>query len=227
MTKAVEESWVPARWRGKSSAALWRNMLIKDHGLVKVTVPNRHRVTDAFFRSAQPLPYQLAAFKRRGGRSVVNLRGQTKYATYVVTRRACEKLGLAFHDFRLRSRDVPHREELSGLLDLFDRLDYPALFYCKSGADRSGLVAGLYLIHCEGRGAEEAARALNWRYMHVKSAKTGILGRVIEDYAAYRAATGGDLRRFAETAYDPDAIRESFRPSGPWGWIAEKILRRE
>lgn len=224
----MNEDWLPQRWRGKPAAALWSNMLLKDHGLVKVPVPNRHRISAAAFRSAQPLPYHLAAWKRRGLRSVVNLRGPSKrFASYTITRRACERLGLAFHDFKLRSRDAPHREELVGLLDLFDRLEYPALFYCKSGADRSGLVAALFLIHREGRDVAEAARSLSWRYMHVKSAKPGILGLVLEDYATFQKNAGGGLRAFAETAYDADAIRQRFRMTGVIGWVAEKLMRRE
>ena len=223
-----DEPWVPERWRGKSAAKLWSNMLLKDHGLVKVPVPNRHRVSAIAFRSAQPLPYHLAAWKRRGLKSVVNLRGPSKrFASYTITRRACERLGLAFHDFMLRSRDAPHREELLGLLELFDRLDYPVLFYCKSGADRSGLVAALFLIHREGRSVAEAQRSLSLRYMHVKSAKPGILGCVLEDFSEFHRKTGGDLRTFAQTAYDAEAIRARFRMTGVVGWVAEKLMRRE
>ncbi len=32
---------------------------------------------------------------------------------------------------------------------LFDRIEYPALFHCKSGADRVGLMAALYLFFKE------------------------------------------------------------------------------
>lgn len=227
MTATQEEPWRPARWKGRSGWALWHSMLLKDHCLVRWVVPNRHRVTPEAWRSGQPMPWDLALFKRRGGRSVVNLRGETKFGTYVVTRRKAEALGLAFHDHALRSRDVPHREELVGLLDLFERIAYPALFYCKSGADRSGLVSALYLIAREKRPTAQARKALGLRYLHFRHAKAGILGSLLEDFARWEAATGGDLRRYAEEAYEPDRLRAARRPFTWRGFLAEALLRRE
>ena len=59
--------------------------------------------------------------------------------------------------------------------DLFNSIEKPALMHCKSGADRAGLMAALYvLIHCK-KPVAEAMKQLSLRYLHVRQAKTGML----------------------------------------------------
>ena len=49
------------------------------------------------------------------------------------------------------------------------------LIHCKSGADRAGLMSALYLIIAKEQSAREAMGQLNWKYGHVKAAKTGVI----------------------------------------------------
>ena len=48
------------------------------------------------------------------------------------------------------------------------------MMHCKSGADRAGLMAALYLLIAK-QPAREAVKQLTWKYGHVKQAKTGVL----------------------------------------------------
>ena len=63
--------------------------------------------------------------------------------------------------------------------------------HCKSGADRAGFAAALYLLLQRRRPAEEAQEQLSWRYLHLRAGATGILHFLIDRYAA-DAADGAD-----------------------------------
>ncbi|MGF1444739.1 MAG: hypothetical protein ACFBRM_00895 [Pikeienuella sp.] len=204
----------------------WSNMLFVDHGLIRYVYPNRHRVTDRLWRSAQPAPHHLHAFARAGGKSVVSLRGGMFFGSLPLEREACERAGLAFHTFVLRSRTLPSRDDLITAKRLFDRLDYPALIHCKSGADRVGFMSALYLVFAEGRPVSEARRQLSLRYGHIRQGKTGVLDAFFE---AYERETGGavPLIDWIETGYDRARVIAGHRPS-PWGTLlTDLVLRRE
>ena len=69
--------------------------------------------------------------------------------------------------------------------DLFNTIEMPALMHCKSGADRAGLMAALYLLIHRKRPVAEAMQQLSFRYLHVRQAKTGMLDSFFEAYAPY------------------------------------------
>jgi protein tyrosine/serine phosphatase len=115
---------------------------------------------------------------------------------------------------------------------MLDRIAYPALFHCKSGADRAGLMSALYLMLREGAGPEVARRQLSLRYLHFAGSRTGVLGHMIDAYAADRrasAARGEPLPfiAWARTAYDPAAITASFKSTRAQRFISDWLLRRE
>jgi protein tyrosine/serine phosphatase len=94
-----------------------------------------------------------------------------------------------------------------------ETLKPPFLLHCKSGADRAGLVSALYLLHIKGAPIDEARAQLHWRYMHLKSTKTGILDHLLNCYKADMEANGDmPIREWIETRYDQSAITASFHP---------------
>jgi hypothetical protein len=100
------------------------------------------------------------------------------------------------------------------------------LMHCKSGADRAGLMAALYvLIHCK-KPAAEAIKQLSLRYLHVRQAKTGMLDSFFEAYAPYEAQ-GMAFFDWVDTIYDPQALHDEFM-ARPWAEkLVDGILRRE
>jgi protein tyrosine phosphatase (PTP) superfamily phosphohydrolase (DUF442 family) len=204
----------------------WANMLVVDHGALRYLYLNLHPVGERAWRSAQPAPHHLHAFARRGGRSVVSLRGGQFFGSLPLEREACERAGLAFHNFVLRSRTLPTRDELLEAAALFERLDYPVLFHCKSGADRAGFMAALYLVLAEGRPVAEARGQLALRYGHIRQGKTGVLDAFFD---AYEEETGGatPLLDWIRTRYDREAVMARHRATG-WGTaLTDLVLRRE
>jgi protein tyrosine/serine phosphatase len=205
----------------------WANMLLVDHGVFRLLYLNRHRVTDRLWRSAQPAPYQLARLKAEGVRTVVNLRGGREHGSWQLQKEACERLGLALAEFTVRSRSAPDRETILAAKSFFDGLDYPAVLHCKSGADRAGFVAALYLIVHEGRPVAEALRQLSFRYGHFRFAKTGILDAFFERYRAEGEAHGIPFLTWVETVYDPEALERDFRPRFFADLVVDRVIRRE
>ncbi len=198
-----------------------------DHGFLRWRFRNRWQVTPDMARSNQPSPAHLAAEARRGTRTIVNLRGASETGFYALECEACAALGLDLVDFRFRSRDVPSAGDALAWKALLERIAYPALIHCKSGADRAGIAAALYLIFREGAAVEEARRQLSLRYLHVKAGKTGVLDFYFDEYLRAREKTGITFEDWLAAGYDPAEIRARFRASVTGNFLVDRVLRRE
>lgn len=202
-------------------------MLLLDHLIVRLVFPNRHRLSSEAWRAAQPLPHQIRDLKRRGVRTVVNLRGATDTSTYAFEQTACREAGLALVDFAVRSRAAPTRAEVLAARDLFSSVQYPILLHCKSGADRAGLMSALYLHTRHGVPISQARRQLSLRFGHIRQADTGVLDEFFEAYLAHAAAHPIDFYDWVETVYDPKDVYERLHAKGWANRIVDKVFRRE
>jgi protein tyrosine/serine phosphatase len=111
---------------------------------------------------------------------------------------------------------------------LFERIQYPALLHCKSGADRAGIMSVLYRHFHLGHPIREAKKELSFRTLHMKAGMTGVLDYVFDVYLRDIEPTGMSFYDWTQSpGYDPDALKESFNASW-WGkLLTDKILRRE
>lgn len=200
-------------------ALAWLDMLVVDHGLVRLVHPNWGEVAPGVFRSAQLTPDQLRrAADRHGIKTVLNLRAERNCGAFLLEEEACAELGLDLVNLRVRSRDVPSKEIIATLDRLFADIRYPLLMHCKSGADRTGIAGALFLMLKEGRSGEEAASQLSRRWGHIREAKTGILDYFIESYLRDNAAQPIAFRDWVRDVYDPVALKKAFleRWRGRW-----------
>ncbi len=221
-----------ARWDKPITGKLgrmhaWANMLLMDHGIVRVIYANRTRVTADLWRSSQPTPRHIAIFAAQGGRTVVNLRGGREHGSWPLEKEACERHGLTLVDFVVRSREAPDRSTILASRAFFEGIAYPVLVHCKSGADRAGLFSALYLLVHEKRSLAEARRQLSMRFGHFRYAKTGILDAFLDAYAREGEAKGLAFLDWAERIYDPDELTRRFRPNFWSTMIADRLIRRE
>lgn len=205
----------------------WVEVLAMDHGIFRLGFYNLRRIGPVAWRSGQPRPGQLRALARRGLKTVVNLRGPRDCATYLMERAACAELGLRLIDFTLTSRAPPSAETVRAAARLFQEIDYPVLFHCKSGADRAGMMAALYLLLARGRPVAEAKGQLALRYGHVAQAKTGVLDHFFRSYEAAHAASGISFEHWLDRDYDPDRLKREFRTSLLGRLLGDRLLRRE
>jgi protein tyrosine/serine phosphatase len=205
----------------------WAHMLLVDHGVFRLLYLNKHRVSDRLWRAAQPAPHQIARLRQEGVRTIVNLRGGREHGSWQLQKEICDRLGLNLVEFVVRSRGAPDRETILKSREFFESVEYPAVLHCKSGADRAGFVAALYLIVQEGRPASEALSQLSLRYGHFRFAKTGILDAFFERYIAEGERNGIGFLEWVERIYDPEALERDFRPSFWSDVVVDRIMRRE
>ncbi|MEO0398103.1 MAG: protein tyrosine phosphatase [Pseudomonadota bacterium] len=212
----------------------WAGLIFADHGLLRSFYDNTHEIAPGkVWRSYQPGPRRLARWKDKGVKTIINLRGDMPSGYLFLEEEACAREGLALETFRVFSRDAPSKEILQSARALFERIEYPAMMHCKSGADRAGLMATLYLFLHERRPLNEALDQLSWRYGHVRQGKTGVIDYAFDLYLKHAKEHGVALNdvdaffNWVDTDYDPVAVKKDFQASW-WGTLlTERILRRE
>jgi protein tyrosine/serine phosphatase len=212
-------------------AGRWRTVLDhlwKDHAYLRLGFSNAHWISDELVRSNQPWPFQLKAWKARGIRTIINLRGGMATSFRALEVDACRRLGLELVDFVIASRDVPSAEKILAARDLFETVRYPALMHCKSGADRAGIMAVFYKHFRQGQSIREAVEQLSPRYLHMRAGLTGVLDYIFERYLAEGEPAGLSFTDWVlSPAYDPVALKSEFRAQW-WGkLLTDRILRRE
>jgi len=202
-------------------AARWHFQL-SDHAFLRAWWTNLHPIAPGVWRSNQPSPARLARHAADGFRTIVNLRGASHQSFWLFEREACAAHGMTLHDLNLSARRLPAAATLLKLHDLLRTAPRPMLIHCKSGADRTGLVAALYLIWFEGRSLADAQRQLSLRYIHLSRGPTGILDHLLRYYERIAAACDISLLDWIRTGYDPVEVAASYARwqadgrDGPW-----------
>jgi protein tyrosine/serine phosphatase len=205
----------------------WMDALFIDHAVLRTLWTNFHTVAPgALYRANHPTPGNLRRFTRKAGlKTLINLRGATGNGSDALSREAAHQLGLDFIDLPMRSHAAPKREQILALGGVFQRMRRPALVHCKSGADRAGFAAAIFLI-LEGHSTAEAKRQLSLRYGHLRHAKTGILDRFLEVWAQTGEGRKPFLQWVAEE-YDEAALIAGFATNPIARFINDRILVRE
>lgn len=198
----------------ESRARAWRHYLWIDHGVLRLWWTNFHQVDDGVYRANQPDAKRLAKWKKRGIKTILNLRGVGEYSPYHFEVEACEKLGLRLIDHRLYAQDLASREELLGLIAHFRSIEKPVVMHCKSGSDRAGFAAALYLHIIEDLPVEEAWKQLHWKHFHLKNSKNGILDLFFVAFLEAQKNGAIAMEDWISTRYDHDALRKRFRETG-------------
>jgi len=194
----------------KGRARARRHYDLVDHGLLRKIWTNYHEVDEGVFRSNQPSQSRLADYKERGIKSVLNLRGESPLSHYLFEEEACRDLGLTLVSEHLSADTLPTADRIFAVEAHLRSLEKPLLFHCKSGADRAGFVAALYLLLIKGAPVALARQQLSFRYLHLKGSKKGVLDYALAAYAQAELATGIRFRDWLKTAYDPDALKADF-----------------
>jgi hypothetical protein len=211
--------------RGRALA--WVDALVVDHAIFRLVWSNLAMVAPGrLYRCNHPPPGRLARLTRRLGlRTLINLRGPTRNGSDALSRAAAGQLGLDFIDMAFESRGAPHRERILRLHEIYRSMRTPALLHCKSGADRAGLAAGLYLLF-EGASAADALRQLSWRFGHVRQARTGILDAF---FLRYQREGEGRIPflDWVREEYDEVALRRDFHANGLASFVNDWVLAHE
>jgi Protein tyrosine/serine phosphatase len=210
----------------KESFAEWKQRIFFDHGFLRALYPNIWKIDKKFYRSAQPSPSLFLKFKNKGIKTIINLRGSRDDLVDQMERRVCQNLNLNLIEFKLHSRGAPSIQQIKESRELFKQIKYPVLIHCKSGADRTGLMATLYLIF-KGIDIKTAKSQLSFRYLHVRLAKSGILDSFFDNYVNYLSNNGKlSFWEWSEKIYSPDELKKNFKLNF-FKIVIDKILQRE
>ncbi len=202
-------------------------MLIKDHGFLRLCYNNFHKVNQNIYRSNMPTPSRIKKYNELGIKTIINLRGIRRDGGWLLENEACKKYNIKLIDFRARSRAAPEKEMIFAAEKLFKSIKYPALIHCKSGADRAGIMCALYMLIYEQKHPYIANKQLSWKYLHLKWAKTGVLGAFVTKYAIDYDNNKIKFMDWVKKQYDPKNLEKEFKSVWWINRILDDFLNRE
>ena len=181
-----------------------------DHAVLRMFWTNFYPVAPGVFRSNQPTHKRFEELKAMGIRSVLNLRGAGGAAHYLVEEESCAQLGLNLVNVTLHARFAAPRHDIQAVIDAFRTIEKPFVMHCKSGADRAGFAAAIYLLVIEGRPVSDARKMLSFKYIHIKSSRTGVLDYILDLYEARNAASPIGFETWVKSEYENEAVQSEF-----------------
>lgn len=201
---------------GKDISTPWGRFLghvhyhVFDHAFLRIFWTNFEEIAPGVYRSNHPTHRRLKAYRDMGIVSVLSLRGEEKFAHWLFEKESCEELGLKLHTAKLWARHAAKRDKVVAVLDELRRVEKPFVFHCKSGADRAGFVAAMYLMVFEGQSVQEARRMLSFKYLHLKSTKTGVQDYILDVFEARQAQEQIDFETWLRTEYRGARITDAW-----------------
>lgn len=204
--RALHDDFVADLSNEEGRKKAMRHVKWLDHGFLRTNFHNFGMVDEGVFRSNQPTHERLKAYRDMGIGTILNLRGASVLPYYALEKESCDALGLELIDITMEARSAPERELLLELISIFERIRRPFLMHCKSGADRTGIAAAVWLIHMKGATVKEAWEQLSFDYLHIEQSRTGILDQVLCQFA--KAQTDDPSLTFVRW------IAEGYEPSG-------------
>ncbi len=187
-----------------------------DHAVLRKVWTNCFQVAPGVYRSNQPTHERFERLNAEGVRAILNLRGAGQGAHYLVEEESCRALGLTLVNCALQARDAAPPESILAVIRAFREIEKPFVMHCKSGADRAGFAAAIYLLVIEGRPMAEARKMLGVKYLHLKWSRTGILDYILDQYEARTAQSPIGFEEWIATEYDNEALQAAYHaPNKP------------
>ena len=204
------------------------DLTFSDHGFLRIMWTSLFKLPGNMYRSNQPYPYQILRYKNKYDiKTVINLRGKRKCSSFYLEKKCCIDNNIALYNFPITSRDLPSRETIMDFFYLLDKIKYPALMHCKSGADRAGIAACLYLIYKQNYNVDLALQQLSFKFLHIKYAKTGILDHLFETAISQNIISPSEFINWVDKKYNKDKIKHSFKSFKVYNFLVDKIFKRE
>ncbi len=117
-------------------------------------VPNLHKISDTFYRSAQPSAEGMKNLKEMGIETVLNLR------SFHSDRDEIGMTGLAYEHIFMKAWHPEEEDAVRFLQIVTNPKRAPVLVHCQHGADRTGTMCVLYRVAVEGWSKEEALKEM-------------------------------------------------------------------
>ena len=181
-----------------------------DHGILRYRWHNFAEFALGAYRSNHPTIARFEDYAAMGIKTVLTLRGAQHQPQFLFEAEACARLGLGLECVQLAARRAPPVDRLQMLFSKFDHMDRPFLMHCKSGADRTGLAAAIYLLEYADADLATAKKQLSLDFIHIRRTETGILDHFLDTYEARFMRTGIGVRDWIGTEYSAADLTLSF-----------------
>jgi protein tyrosine/serine phosphatase len=178
-----------------------------DHAFLRMFWTNFFEIAPGVYRSNQPTHSRFVKYKEMGIKTIVNLRGEDKYAHYLFEKETCEELGLKLMNAKLWARNAAGRHRIVHVIDTLRDAEKPFVFHCKSGADRAGFVAAMYLMIFENQPVSVARKMLSLKYIHLDFTATGVQDYILDVYEARNARHPISFEDWIRSEYDATTIQ--------------------
>jgi len=171
------------------------------------------------YRCSQPSPEQLSQLIQQYGiRTVINLRGScSSFDWYLDECRTSARFDVCQEDVCFSAGRLPSVPEIRHLIEVLDRTEYPVVFHCQRGADRTGLASVVALLLYTDVPYDVARRQLGLRYGHLALGRPANLDRFFTLYEEWLAHEGlshsrEQFRRWVMHDYCPGECRAVIEP---------------
>lgn len=172
------------------------------------------------YRCAQPRGADLERLVAvHGIRAIYNFRGTCPDAAWYQEEQAtARRLGVPVVDLGFRSDRPPSPAQLRRLVAALDAAPCPVLLHCYSGADRTGLAAGMFLLLHTDADLNQARAQLHPRYGHSPFGSARWMDRFLRSYASWLRFqhlehTPDHFRRWAQAEYRPQDCQRGWTPA--------------
>jgi len=201
------------------------NQFFHEHSITNLIRLNFHKVDNEFFRSAQPSPNQLKKLiKKYNIKTIINLRGPENISILQKEREICKQYNINLIEIKYSSRGIPSYDLVQETNKILNSIEYPVLIHCKSGSDRTGLVATLYLYFIKNIPIKKAIKQLNFiPYGHIKYGKTGLIDFYFKKFIDSKEK---NLLKWHKKI-DKKILEEEYKSKKFIDFILDKILKRE
>lgn len=126
---------------------------------------------------------------------------------YLRERDLCQTLGLELIDLPMSATKPPDKDTLLGLLEIMRTAERPLLMHCKSGADRTGLAAAIFVLD-NGKNMAAARGQLSARFLHFRRGRKAVLDRFLDLYERALAENDVTIEQWIRDAYEPADLVE-------------------
>ncbi len=121
---------------------------------------NFAEVSDALWRGAQPTAAGFVELKRRGAKTIVDLRAEHS------DRQLLAGTGLQYVEIPCLAWDPEEKNVLQFLKVVTDPKNQPVFVHCQAGADRTGMMVAVYRMTRQGWTSKEALAELPHFHFH-------------------------------------------------------------
>ena len=123
-------------------------------------IHNAGKITDSFYRGAQPGERGLSELKILGITTIVDLRGED-HEKILWERKHAESLGMRFVNIPVSGWSPPSDEQVAQFLSLLrDRPGQKIFVHCRFGDDRTGVFTAVYRMAVEKWPADQALKEM-------------------------------------------------------------------